>query len=254
MVCLNACVHTAVAVVVSLASCAVAQADVLLDNSSPGYHNAAIGTLLDGTEEVFPILECTMGGGGPEIDPAPQPLLLAARQALGPWLAGPPPANANWNALPSIPSSWPLCTEDAIVYVITLPIEHEDVVISIGVDNGAFVWLDGVYLAGQVNAGLPVAGELTIPVGTLPAGVHHLAILREDHGFANGFLISVTGCPSPHADADLNGDCEVDGADLGVLLSAWGLCASGLPCPGDLNGDGAVGGGDLGALLAQWTD
>ncbi|HMN96054.1 MAG TPA: hypothetical protein PKC43_01530 [Phycisphaerales bacterium] len=48
---------------------------------------------------------------------------------------------------------------------------------------------------------------------------------------------------------DLNGDCAVDGADLGLLLSSWGACAG---CPADLNGDGIVDGADLGVLLSAW--
>lgn len=48
--------------------------------------------------------------------------------------------------------------------------------------------------------------------------------------------------------ADLNGDGLVNGADLGLLLSAWG--GSG---PADLNGDGVVAGLDLGILLSAWT-
>jgi hypothetical protein len=39
----------------------------------------------------------------------------------------------------------------------------------------------------------------------------------------------------------------VNGADLGLLLSNWGLSAT-----GDLNGDGIVSGADLGELLSQW--
>ncbi|HMN95259.1 MAG TPA: hypothetical protein PKC43_03480 [Phycisphaerales bacterium] len=56
--------------------------------------------------------------------------------------------------------------------------------------------------------------------------------------------------------SDLDGDGVVDGADLGLLLAAWGPCAGpGLrpcPCAGDLNGDGVVDGADLGVLLAAW--
>jgi hypothetical protein len=53
-------------------------------------------------------------------------------------------------------------------------------------------------------------------------------------------------CDSP---ADLNGDGVVNGADLGLLLSAWG--SGGL---GDLDGSGTVDGSDLGLLLAAWGD
>ncbi|MFG0275025.1 MAG: FG-GAP-like repeat-containing protein [Phycisphaerales bacterium] len=49
--------------------------------------------------------------------------------------------------------------------------------------------------------------------------------------------------------ADLNGDGVVDGADLGLLLGAWGT-----PGPAaDLNEDGTVDGADLGLLLGAWT-
>ena len=49
---------------------------------------------------------------------------------------------------------------------------------------------------------------------------------------------------------DLDGDGDVDGADLGLLLSAWGPCPG---CPADLNGNGVVDGADLGLLLTEWT-
>ncbi|HMN96053.1 MAG TPA: multiheme c-type cytochrome [Phycisphaerales bacterium] len=52
---------------------------------------------------------------------------------------------------------------------------------------------------------------------------------------------------APTNPADLNGDGVVDGADLGLLLGAWGT-----PGPGDINGDGIVDGADLGLLLGAW--
>jgi hypothetical protein len=56
---------------------------------------------------------------------------------------------------------------------------------------------------------------------------------------------TVGGSSNP---ADLDGDGTVGGADLGLLLSAWGQ--SGVSA--DLDGDGTVGGGDLGVLLSNW--
>jgi len=47
--------------------------------------------------------------------------------------------------------------------------------------------------------------------------------------------------------ADLNNDGCVDGADLGILLAAWGTPLA------DLDSDGDTGAGDLGVLLAAWT-
>ena len=49
---------------------------------------------------------------------------------------------------------------------------------------------------------------------------------------------------------DVSGDGQVNGADIGVLLSAWGPC--GITCPGDLNHDGMINGFDLGLMLANW--
>jgi hypothetical protein len=49
---------------------------------------------------------------------------------------------------------------------------------------------------------------------------------------------------------DLNEDFVVDGADLGILLSAWGECDG--TCAADLNHDGDVNGADLGDLLSVW--
>ena len=49
---------------------------------------------------------------------------------------------------------------------------------------------------------------------------------------------------------DLNGDGNVNAADLAILLGAWGPCAG---CPEDLNGDGFVDAADLAALLGAWT-
>lgn len=46
---------------------------------------------------------------------------------------------------------------------------------------------------------------------------------------------------------DLNGDGKVNGADLGLLLAAWGTP------DGDLDGNGTTGGSDLGVLLANWA-
>jgi hypothetical protein len=55
-------------------------------------------------------------------------------------------------------------------------------------------------------------------------------------------------------EGDLDEDGDVDGADLGLLLSAWGPCPIfQVGCPGDLDFDGDVDGADLGIQLTNWT-
>jgi hypothetical protein len=62
-----------------------------------------------------------------------------------------------------------------------------------------------------------------------------------------------TGSVAPPCPADLNSDGVVNGADLGILLGAWGSCPGGTPgCTGDINNDGVVNGADLGILLGAW--
>ncbi len=64
------------------------------------------------------------------------------------------------------------------------------------------------------------------------------------------YVYTLPACPdTPDTPADLNADGAVDGADLGLLLSAWGEGDS----SADLNGDTTVDGADLGLLLSAWT-
>ncbi len=60
----------------------------------------------------------------------------------------------------------------------------------------------------------------------------------------DGFLDS---CEYRYGNFDLDGD--IDGVDLGVLLTQWGVVGD---VPGDIDGNGIVGGGDLGSLLVRW--
>ncbi|HMN95031.1 MAG TPA: hypothetical protein PKC43_00160 [Phycisphaerales bacterium] len=76
-----------------------------------------------------------------------------------------------------------------------------------------------------------------------PAG-GSFAVTAIDGHPASILLVYFPQRPKP---GDLNGDGITDGADLGLLLDAWGG-----PGPGDLNDDGVVDGGDLGILLGAW--
>jgi hypothetical protein len=50
---------------------------------------------------------------------------------------------------------------------------------------------------------------------------------------------------------DLNNDGIVNGVDLAIILSTWGLCGSGA-CIADINQDGLVNGIDLAVVLSNW--
>jgi len=52
---------------------------------------------------------------------------------------------------------------------------------------------------------------------------------------------------------DFNGDGVVDGADLEILLAAWGDLGTSSDRKADVNNDGVVDGADLGILLQSWS-
>ena len=61
------------------------------------------------------------------------------------------------------------------------------------------------------------------------------------------FEVFAVSCTPPFLPADLNQDTFVNGADLAVLLSAWGTIG------GDINQSGSTDGADLTLLLSSWT-
>lgn len=63
-------------------------------------------------------------------------------------------------------------------------------------------------------------------------------------------MFATPGSTAPNV-FDLNDDGVVNGADLGLLLGAWGPC--GAVCPADFDCDGDVDGADLGQLLGAWS-
>ena len=55
-----------------------------------------------------------------------------------------------------------------------------------------------------------------------------------------------------HADGDLDGDGDVDPADLAALLAVYGMTGGMSPADGDFDLDGDVDPADLAALLAVY--
>lgn len=93
---------------------------------------------------------------------------------------------------------------------------------------------------GQVSVVEPIAavGQTKVVSGVVPGLVITGSLL--------GCVIEVN-CSGVFADLDCDG--EVDGADLGLLLAAWGSADE----SADLDDSGVVDGADLGLLLSAWT-
>ena len=99
-----------------------------------------------------------------------------------------------------------------------------------------------VYDAVQLTAGgMLIAGQFT-QVGR----VGSMGPIEAKASFKLARYFPTRECP-----ADFNNNGAVDGADLALLLSSWGVAAAG-GTAGDIDSDGMVGGSDLATLLSAW--
>lgn len=170
-----------------------AEAVLLIDGNTPGYYNASLGTVLDGTNPCFPFQPSFSGYILVEPD------LSTAAPVLGGWLQDPPVLPAPfWSAIPvAIPFSWQPFDETAIVYEFEVPgTRCMDLQMLLGADNSIMTWLDGEYTFGQGDEGGPYFAEYSHTIYGVTPGVHHLQVLREDHGGSTGYYIEVTGTPA----------------------------------------------------------
>jgi hypothetical protein len=179
---------------IALCSASVAaNAAVILDNASTGYYNAGLGTLLDSVVPNAPFPCANVGCGDATLSFLSAPDLSAAAAPLGTWLTNSAPTGGTWSAAPqAIPGTWAVNTETAVVYAIDAGSGLNNLNLSLGVDNGVFVWLNGSYLFGARAAGGSSLGEYSLGLSNL-VGVNYLQILREDHGGGTGYDISLTG-------------------------------------------------------------
>ncbi|NDC10374.1 MAG: hypothetical protein EBZ75_13750 [Oxalobacteraceae bacterium] len=67
-----------------------------------------------------------------------------------------------------------------------------------------------------------------------------LAMPTNDDFSSTTVMFSTAGGSTP----------PVEGADLAIVLGAWGPCPG--VCPADFNGDGVVDGSDLAVVLGAW--
>lgn len=178
----------------ALVTTSASQAAEILNTGSLGYYNSGLGTILDtsGVNDPFPCANVACGDA--TVTYATAPNLSAGAAALGSWLTNAPPSGGSWSAAPVlVPSNWAVNTETAIVYAIDAQAGLTNLTLSLGVDNGIFVWLDGVYQFGARAGGGAFANEYVFSLPNLSSGMHYLQILREDHGGGTGFDILLSG-------------------------------------------------------------
>lgn len=192
---------------------------VLVQTSDAGYYNDSIGTVLNNTNGGN-----TAAGYFPTTDDsavsfATAPDLTTADTALGNWLSDPLNLNANWSLESSIPNSWAVGTEVAVMYRFDT-LGATNVLAQFGVDNGIYVWLDGVYKFGARGPGTHSLGEYSYSLGDLAAGTHFLQILLEDHGVTNGYDVNVSAdsfIPAQPNQVPEPGALSMLGLGLGML-------------------------------------
>jgi hypothetical protein len=123
------------------------------------------------------------------------------------------------------------------------------------VENGALIDLVGegedVFASGNVTSTSEVDNVEHIYIRGLEAGDYVLEMARMNDGSSSrGGIAWWIPQAEEGLPGDLNADGVVSGADVGLLLAAWGA----LDSDADLDGDGVVAGGDIGLILAYWSE
>jgi cysteine-rich repeat protein len=169
--------------------------DPFVNDNTRGYYNNSLGSFIgDGVN--WPS-GTPAGTTGPQPEPTFPPSVVAS---LGTWLTDPAStianrATNNWSddAI-CIPKNWTVTEEVAILYPFTLAAPTH-LFGNFGVDNGIYVWVDGVYKFGDEEFGGASAYEYyDVDLGTFPAGTHYLQVLLSDEGVVRDYYISVTSC------------------------------------------------------------
>jgi len=116
-------------------------------------------------------------------------------------------------------------------------------------DDGAWFTLETVAISDAAWQALewsvPSEGASTLQIRFVASDLGSGSVVEAG---VDEIRIFAAGCADAPCVGDLDGDGQVDGADVGLMLADWG---SNDPAA-DQNGDGAVNGADLGLLLGAW--
>jgi hypothetical protein len=123
---------------------------------------------------------------------------------------------------------------------------------SVSVPAGPFSFVGGT-ATGIGSAAAPLTFRFD-PAGLAPGQHSAVATVTTSDENVPGaasaqVTVTLTATVGGGQTGDLDGDGVVNGADLGLLLAAWGVAPG---SPADLDGDGVVNGADLGLLLSNW--
>lgn len=229
----------------------------LVNSSSQAYYNNSLGDLYPGN----PTDPRAVFFPAPDLDPTtnfPTPPDLSTVSQLGDWLNAPATSLANgfWTKQ-SIPTTWDLNTETAIIYEIDGGSTGiSNVTGNFGVDNGIFVWVNGEYKFGATAPSITSVDEYQVNLGNLKPGKNYIQVLREDHGGVTGYDLKITGSrtsfsepglPNVSIYLDLNNNGTFDPNEPSQLTAA------GTPNPGNTTTPLTVQGTDV-IYLAGRTD
>lgn len=169
----------------------------LISSSTQAYYNQRLGDLYSGSGNMRSQF---LGPNGTTGDPRTvflAPPNLNGVIPLNNWLDRPREAlvNGSWSGLIAIPRTWAINTETAILYQVDGGrYGVSNLLGSLGVDNGIFVWVNGQYKFGATAPSGAFPNEYSsVDLGSLNPGQNWIQILREDHGGTTGSYINITG-------------------------------------------------------------
>jgi hypothetical protein len=222
--------------------------DIISANEGSGGSAGDISVLLNNGDGTFSAAQSYFGGNAPlavavsDLDGNTTPELAVA-------------AYGDLNVFVLF-NQYPAITQDPAGQQVS---EGGSAIFTVGVSGPgpfSFQWrLNGVDLADGGSISGAGTDTLTIsPVTGTELGLYDVIVTNECGSLVSA-AAELTLASSCRPNPDINGSGSVDGADLGLLLAAWGSCSPepGECCIADLNADNEVDGADLGILLSSWS-